>query len=209
MATAQRKSTAQSRTRKAGAAPAVDEKNTLTVESDPVVVSQEIAVEDRPSLMELAETEADAADAEAVTVQAPATPAVEEDPAQESPVAVPAEDAADPAVAVPVEHPDEDPVAPRDLTALRALADTSGQGVTPYPADGIPAPAPKVVLPPARDRFSWVRDGDTPATARVMVDGFRVQVNGGHRFARKGDIITAPSDIITRGVARGVLHLEA
>ena len=26
---------------------------------------------------------------------------------------------------------------------------------------------------------------------------------------RKGDIITAPSDIITRGVSRGVLHLEA
>lgn len=96
----------------------------------------------------------------------------------------------------------------RDLSALRALADTSGQDpVTPYPGN-VQAPAPVPVLPPVRNSSDWSREGDQTAKARVLVDGFRIQVNGAYRFARRGDIITAPLDVINKAVERGVLHKE-
>jgi hypothetical protein len=124
------------------------------------------------------------------------TPTVEAAP--EVAVAAPAGELADPTA-------DETPA--RDLAALRALADTSGlDPATPY--TGLAAPAPVKVLPPVRDAANWSRPEDETAVGRVLVDGFRVQVNGSYRFARKGDLITAPVDVIDSGARRGVLHKE-
>lgn len=212
MAPAPRKSTGPSRTRKTtGAASAVSTDDTLTVSSDtPVAVEADTTM----SPMERAEAEADAADqaARETAVAArgdqepttqdlthPVEPTVEEATAVKTAVEaeVEAEKAPEGKAALP----------PRDLNVLSALADTSGLNlVTPYPGEKTPSPTP--VLPALRDTQNWCADGDTPATARVLVDGFRLRVNGGYRFARRGDRIIAPEDVITMGVRRGVLHQE-
>lgn len=235
MATAPRKSTAQSRTRRTGAAPAVAKDADLTIESEtPLVVdSTTDGTDSVAGAMERAEAEADAEDARqeiadraaataaqevAAPTAAPVEPVVNTVPADEPPKItqglygpagtreepVLSRDAAD-AQAVPVAEP-ESPK--RDLAALRALTDTSGADpVTPYPSPtSIPVPTPDI--PAARDNLDWTRETDTPAKARVLVDGFRVKVNNTYRFALKGDIITAPSDIIAANVKRGVLHAE-
>lgn len=97
----------------------------------------------------------------------------------------------------------------RDFSVLSRLADTSGRAaVTPYPADGVAAPTPVVVPPPLRETHRWVREGDPAATARVLVDGWRVRINGINRFAAKGDRVTAPRDVIEAAVNRGSLLAE-
>lgn len=261
MATAPRKSTAQSRTRsKSGAAPAVAKNPTDTVESDtPLVVDSTTDMSD----MERAEAEADAEDARQ-TVQAKAEKAAAETAAGDARV-----ENTDVGTTTPVDEPPkitegvygpggtkEDPVIPsnvrpdtvpapggtetqpaeaagvdvtataaaesasfdnadqakapveRDLNVLKALADTSGlDPVTPYPEGGVAAPAP-VRLPVLRDTYDWTREADIGAVGRVVVDGIRMRVNGHYRFARKGDRIVAPKDVIESCVTRGTMVKE-
>lgn len=266
MATAPRKSTAQSRTRsKSGAAPAVAKNPTDTVESDtPLVVDSTTDMSD----MERAEAEADAEDARQ-TVQAKAEQAAAETAAGDARV-----ENTDVGTTTPVDEPPkitegvygpggtkEDPVIPsnvrpdtvpapggtvvpdtqvvtpeaagvdatataaaesasfdnadqakapveRDLNALKALADTSGlDPVTPYSEGDLAAPAPRR-LPILRDTYDWTREADISAVGRVMVDGMRLKVNGHYRFARKGDRIVAPTDVIESCVKRGTMVKE-
>lgn len=112
--------------------------------------------------------------------------------------------------AMPVVRDHTVPVTPpRDLAALRALADVSGYDpVTPYPADDIPAPNPLDLLPEPRSVQNWCRDTDTPLTGRVTPDGWRVQVNGAFQFAMRGDRITAPDDIMRAAESQGVVIIE-
>lgn len=122
---------------------------------------------------------------------------------------VPETDGIAAAAATATELPDNDESPKRDLAALRALADTSGiDPVTPYPADGITAPNPALVLPPLRDTHTWLQDGDKPLTARVLADGWRVRMNYGYRFARKGDRVTAPDDVLRQAASQGLVHIE-
>ena len=240
MATAKRTTTARSRTRQTGAAPAVAKDPAVTVESEaPLVVDSttDTGSETTDSVagaMERAEAEADAEDARqeaadlaaaaaaeqvAAPTTAPVQPVVNTVPHDEPPKVtqglygpagtreepVLARDAADAEAAAQAAAAD---TPKRDLAALKALTDTAGTDpVTPYPSPtGIPVPTPDI--PARREDLDWTRETDTPATARVLVDGFRIKVNGNYRFAMKGDIVTAPSDIIAANVKRGVLHAE-
>lgn len=98
--------------------------------------------------------------------------------------------------------------AKRDLNVLKALADTSGlEPVTPYPEGGVAAPTP-TRFPVLRDTYDWTREADVGAVGRVLVDGIRMRVNGHYRFARKGDRIVAPQDVIDSCVKRGTMAKE-
>lgn len=98
---------------------------------------------------------------------------------------------------------------PLDLRALRALADTSGNDpVTPYPADGVLAPNPRDLLPPVGAIWDWSVEGDTTATARVLADGWRALVNKQSHFARRGDRVTAPADVLQRAAKHGIVIIE-
>lgn len=98
---------------------------------------------------------------------------------------------------------------PVDLRALRALADTSGADpVTPYPADGVLAPNPLDLLPPVGTVWDWSREGDTTATARVLADGWRALVNKQYQFARRGDRVTAPADVLRQAAKHGIVAIE-
>lgn len=100
----------------------------------------------------------------------------------------------------------------RDLAALAALADTRPgvQPVTPYPADGYPAPAAAAapVLPLVRNEENWLADNDEGLTCRVLVDGLRAIVNKTYRQAYRGDRITAPADLVRAAAARGAVVIE-
>lgn len=103
-----------------------------------------------------------------------------------------------------------EPPAP-DIATLRALADTSGADpVTPYPGESI-TPHPTQVLPPVRDVRNWAKEGDgatNTLTARILADGWRARVSGTYQFARRGDRVTAPADIIKQAAKHGVLIIE-
>lgn len=106
-------------------------------------------------------------------------------------------------------HADEPKAPTRDLNVLKALADTSGRDpVTPYSEGTTPAPAAVQSLPVLRDTYDWTREGDVGAVGRVIIDGFRVKCNGHYRFARKGDRVYAPDDVIALAVKRGVMVQE-
>lgn len=197
---------------KAGAASAASKDTNLTVESDaPVTV-------DAPEAEATVTTRRGPVPANLIAEEPKITEGIE-GPAGtvEEPKVERLSEAEPEAEAVPVVEPKgvdvhvgELSAAGRDMAALARLADTSGrpQG-TPYKtADGVIAPAPIVVLPPLKDTFNWCADGDRGLTARVLVDGWRPRVNGFSRFASKGDRVTAPEDIINRGVARGSVALE-
>lgn len=122
-------------------------------------------------------------------------------------VNVPDKDGTARATASPAAADDEAPA--RDLTALRRLADTSGDDlVTPYPADGVIAPNPVQVLPELKTSYTWSAEGDTTLTARVLADGWRCLVNKQYQFARRGDRITAPADVIKAAAKHGIVIIE-
>lgn len=224
MAPTPRRSTGKAAPAKSGAASAVPKDEKLTVESDPPVAVNS------PAPMEAAEAAADAEDerqaaeraaqgnatARAVVDQRergtddPAGPPIKgstETPTVPAPVPVDhvinAESAHN--AASKVEDPEERAKVSKDIEALRALADTAGDPVTPY---GGSSPAPLPPLPPLRAVHHWAREGDPVSTARVVVDGYRTLVNGTYRLALRGDRVTAPSDVIDLGVKRGVLRRE-
>lgn len=185
-----------------GAASAASKDESLTVESDTPVT-----VDSTP--------EAETAEAEVTTRgDTPAVPAhlIADEPKITEGVNVEQGTVEEPKiepVGVDV-HVGELSAAGRDMAALARLADTSGRPAgTPYPTEkGVIAPAPVAALPPLKDTFNWSADGDKSLTARVIVDGWRPRINGSSRFASKGDRVTAPEDIINRGVARGSVVLE-
>lgn len=96
----------------------------------------------------------------------------------------------------------------RDLAALRRLADTSGDPVTPYPADGVQAPNPLDLLPEVRATYNWSRENDPSGTARVLADGWRALVSGTYQFARRGDRVTAPLDVLRSAAKHGIVVIE-
>lgn len=234
MATAKRTTTRRAAPAKTGAAPAVAKDQTVTVESDaPVAVDSDtpVAVDSDTSAMERAEAQADAEDArqqaqeKAEQAQAePETRAEATDTASTVPddepakvtegVYGPAGTKEEPVITRDLTGdattPDDEPEVPhRDLAALKALADTSGQApVTPYPEGGVLAPRADKRMPVLRNTYDWTREGDVGAVGRILVDGFRARVNGYYRFGRKGDRIVAPADVIDSAVKRGVMLKE-